>query len=480
MILMRRVSFSWSFIVLVIAMATSPAAAQDRAECVQKTGGLAVAQLTYEFVLADGSKDRVTGSGFVIKSDGHILTAAHVLRPPAVYTSPVVNSKIDVRVGSPFATPVPATLITKQDDLDVALIKIPAMPQPWPTVQIDMMPGDHSKTWLYALGYPDGSDLTGGGPGKVTAANAVIANKPTGWWQTDVDLRPGMSGGPVFNDFGEVAGLAGAIRGGNGGTISYVIPISTAATLIPLAGLTDYTPSQCADDPAPFVMAFIESATENTFDPKNISPPLYQTILAQAPYPVFAQLGPIVSTEIPDKRSIPQGTWYTIKATHQNGKSLWVIGYNRITKQIDSSAMTPQVQAALPVCTPAVLRAFNVPDTGTLDGNGSTVGQLSEISGSIIQECVGPNNTPQYRFHLAYGYYNGSGTWRGDQSITVNFRSAQGVSLLAKSFPLDRSKCVYGGPEKRSADAPLEGGIGSLISDISLQISRVSGTQTGC
>ncbi len=465
---------------MTIAMATGPVGAQDRADCLRKTSGPAVAHITYEFKTADGIEDRVVGSGFLIKSDGHILTAAHVLRPPSVYTSAVIDSRITVKVGSLFVTEVPATLITKQDDLDVALIKMPTMPQPWPTAQIDVTSGDHSKSWLYALGYPEGSDLTGGGPGRVTSNNAVISNKPTGWWQTDVALRPGMSGGPVFNQFGEVAGLAGAIRGGDGGTISYVIPITTAATLIPLAGLTDYAPSPCADDPLPFVTAFIKSAADNRFDPNSISVPLYQTILAQAPYAIFDQLGPIAKTEVADRRSIPQGTWFTIKATHEKGSVLWVIGYNRITNQVDSSVMTPQIQTAVPVCMPAVLKTFDVPDKSTLDGDGNVVGQLTAISGSLVQECVGPNNSPQYRFHLAYGYYNGSGTWRGDQSIVVNFKSAQGVSLLIKNFALDRSKCVYGEPEKRSGDSMLEGGLGNLVSEVSIEVSRVSGTQTGC
>jgi hypothetical protein len=130
-------------------------------------------------------------------------------------------------------------------------------------------------------------------------------------------------------------------------------------------------------------------------------------------------------------------------------------------------------------CKAAVLRTINLPDVPTLDGNGSHVGNLSGISVSIVQECPTPTE-PKYQFHLDYGYYNGSGTWRGEQHLILVLKSSEGASLKTATIGLDRSRCIYGGPEKRSADGVLDGGTGTLVSAAELTVSRVSGTQTGC
>ena len=132
-----------------------------------------------------------------------------------------------------------------------------------------------------------------------------------------------------------------------------------------------------------------------------------------------------------------------------------------------------------PTCTPAVLKTINLPDVPTLDGNGSHVGGLSGISVSVVRECPTPTEA-KYRFHLDYAYYNGSGTWRGEQHLILVLKSREGDSLKAAVFPLDRSRCVYGGAERRSANGMLDGGTGTLVSTAELTVSRVSGTQTGC
>jgi hypothetical protein len=76
-------------------------------------------------------------------------------------------------------------------------------------------------------------------------------------------------------------------------------------------------------------------------------------------------------------------------------------------------------------CTPAVLKTLKLPDVPTLDGNGSNVGSLSGISLSIVQECPTPTKA-EHQFHLDYGYYNGSGTWRGEQDLILVLKSSEG------------------------------------------------------
>ena len=467
----------------VLCWAAPSATAESRDECLQRTAGIAVVDIEYSFTTSAGQSDKVEGSGYIVKSDGHIITAAHVLRLPAVYgNSPVTASSISVRVGSMFATPITATLITKDDDLDVALIKIPALATPRPVVQPSGLPDD-SGAWLLALGFPSGSDLTKAGPGKVTARNAVVGGKTTDWLQTDVPLNPGESGGPAFNSSGEVVGIAEAIRDTSGGTISYIIPIRLAQTLLPIIGLNSYVLSRCADDPEPIVRQFLQDAIGGKYDQNLMAPPLFQTVQLQTNgswhYPDLDALGMVKSMAVIDRRDIPMGSWFTISVDHEKGRSLWIIGYDRVTGQIDSSSLQLKPVSANAQCQPAVVPIMQVSQIPTLDGNGNAVGQLSNVSANIVQGCD-TNGKINYHLHLQYGYYNGSGTWRGQQNIILALKSANGADLQNISYPLDRSRCIFGGPEQRSGDTDLSSTIGSLTSQVTISVSRVSGTQTGC
>ncbi len=132
-----------------------------------------------------------------------------------------------------------------------------------------------------------------------------------------------------------------------------------------------------------------------------------------------------------------------------------------------------------PACTPAVLKNITIPDTPTLDGEGNHVGSISSASVSIVKECQTDSNYTE-KYYLSYGYYNGSGTWRGEQHIILVLKSKEGASIRTINIPVDRSKCVYGGAQKRGSEGILDGGIGPLITDVDFSVSRVTGVQTGC
>lgn len=143
---------------------------------------------------------------------------------------------------------------------------------------------------------------------------------------------------------------------------------------------------------------------------------------------------------------------------------------NRLKAQV-----TPQAAACLPV---TLLRTLNHPDIPTKDGDGNTVGTISGIKISILQTC-GASGTSD-KFILQYAYYNGSGTWRGSQTATVTFEGDNGAILgPADMFPVDRSRCIYGTPEIRTKESPLNN-IGPLVRNVKIQVSRVQGTQTPC
>lgn len=346
--------------------APSTAVAQNlRAECIHEVSGQAVVRIVYKFQTSAGDKDEVQGSGFLIRRDGYIITAAHVVRPPAIYTSPVTNAEVEVKVGSFFGQSYQGTVITKNDDLDVALIKMPALAAPWPAVQVDPLQSPEKRVWLYGLGFPAGGDLTGAGPGRITSLNAVLGGKPTQWWNTDVPLNEGMSGGPIFNEFGEVAGIAGAMKDNTGGTISYVIPIALASTLISSAGVSEYVRSPCGDDPRDFILEFIKGALRGEYKRENISDQLWNMIQVQTAgtnkYEVFSALGvPELSLDVLDQKHLEVGTLATVKVTHQNGTSLWFVSYNRLTRQIDASSVTPQLNKQVQQSTPVVVGTYSV------------------------------------------------------------------------------------------------------------------------
>ena len=113
-----------------------------------------------------------------------------------------------------------------------------------------------------------------------------------------------------------------------------------------------------------------------------------------------------------------------------------------------------------------------VADISGRDGNGNNVDQLSSIQFTINGK--GPKS-----YLFSYGFYNGSGTWRGDQKLSVKILGKDNAVLDVITFQLDRSKCVYGGAEPRSHSGVLAVDP-PLISGISVVVSAVTGTQTGC
>jgi hypothetical protein len=106
------------------------------------------------------------------------------------------------------------------------------------------------------------------------------------------------------------------------------------------------------------------------------------------------------------------------------------------------------------------------------------VGTIAGIKISILQTCDASGKDDKYV--LQYAYYNGTGTWRGSQSATISFEGENGAILKTTDpFPIDRGRCIYGTPEIRTKEGPLNN-IGPLIRSVKIQVSRVSGVQTPC
>jgi len=168
-----------------------------------------------------GPQERVEkgeGSGFIINSNGQILTNAHV-----VDGADTVN--VTLKDGRSFAGKVMGT----DPVTDVAVVKIEA--NNLPTVALgnsdQLKPGE----WAIAIGNPLGLDNTVT-TGIISATgrssrDVGVPDKRVQFIQTDAAINPGNSGGPLLNASGQVIGMNTAIlRGAQG--LGFAIPINTA------------------------------------------------------------------------------------------------------------------------------------------------------------------------------------------------------------------------------------------------------------
>jgi putative serine protease PepD len=180
-----------------------------------------------------GPAEQGTGSGFVIRSNGYILTNNHVVEAAATGGS--------ITVSFQDGTTAPATIVGRDSSYDLAVVKVeennlPVLPL---GNSNDVVVGDSA----IAVGSPLGLSGTvtagivsalnrpvtagGSGSGETSFINAI---------QTDAAINPGNSGGPLLNAGGEVIGINSAIatlggrQGQQGGSIGvgFAIPVNQA------------------------------------------------------------------------------------------------------------------------------------------------------------------------------------------------------------------------------------------------------------
>ena len=162
--------------------------------------------------------ERGTGSGFIISSDGRLITNAHVI-------AGADNVKVTLKDGRTFS----GRVVGVDSVTDVAVVKIEA--NNLPTVRLGtserLIPGE----WAIAIGNPLGLDNTVT-VGIISAldrssSQVGVPEKRVSFIQTDAAINPGNSGGPLLNAKGEVIGINTAIRAGAQG-LGFAIPIETA------------------------------------------------------------------------------------------------------------------------------------------------------------------------------------------------------------------------------------------------------------
>lgn len=160
------------------------------------------------------------GSGMIYRSDGLILTNAHVVRGADTVS-------VELSDGRKFEK---AKVLGRDERTDIAVVKIDATDLP--VVKF----GDSDKVnvgdWAIAVGNPFGLDhtVTVGVISAKSRELRLAEDSRTDYLQTDASINPGNSGGPLMDIYGRVIGINNAIYSESGGNqgIGFAIPVNTA------------------------------------------------------------------------------------------------------------------------------------------------------------------------------------------------------------------------------------------------------------
>ena len=161
------------------------------------------------------------GSGFFISSDGYIVTNYHVVQDSKSVTMTMDNGKV-----------LDAKVVGTDPKTDLALLKV-EQPGDYPYVTLDKATpkiGD----WVVCIGNPYGLGGTVTA-GIISAKGRNIGDGPYDrFLQIDAPINKGNSGGPAFDEEGQVVGVNTAIYSPSGGSvgIGFAIPATTVERVV--------------------------------------------------------------------------------------------------------------------------------------------------------------------------------------------------------------------------------------------------------
>jgi serine protease Do len=160
------------------------------------------------------------GSGFIIGTNGDIVTNRHVVQGATKVTVTMNDGK-----------EYPARVVGKDAQTDVAVVRLEKPPANLVVARL----GDSEKLevgeWVVAVGSPLGLEqtVTAGivsGKGRPGRHVQMSGKRVRGYIQTDAKINPGNSGGPLVNLEGEVVGVNTLIQVGAGGAYGFAIPVN--------------------------------------------------------------------------------------------------------------------------------------------------------------------------------------------------------------------------------------------------------------
>jgi serine protease Do len=161
------------------------------------------------------------GSGFLISTDGWVITNAHV-----------IEGADEVTIGLSDRREFTARVVGVDRPTDIALLKVEAINLPSTT--LGNSNGLKVGQWVLAMGSPFGLERTAT-QGIISALGRTLpGDSYVPFIQTDAAVNPGNSGGPLFSLDGKVIGINSQIYSNSGGYmgVSFAIPINTAMEVV--------------------------------------------------------------------------------------------------------------------------------------------------------------------------------------------------------------------------------------------------------
>ena len=157
------------------------------------------------------------GSGFFISQDGYLLTNHHVVEDASKVTI-MLNDRRELD----------AEVVGSDERTDVALLKVAG--HDFPALMVGNMDQLKVGQPVLAIGSPFGFDYSASAGIVSAKSRNMLGETSVPFIQTDVALNPGNSGGPLFNQQGQVVGVNSRIFSGTGGYmgLSFSIPIDVA------------------------------------------------------------------------------------------------------------------------------------------------------------------------------------------------------------------------------------------------------------
>ncbi|MBS1239629.1 MAG: protease [Proteobacteria bacterium] len=170
---------------------------------------------------------QAAGSGFIISSDGYVVTNNHVIAADGR------NAAEAIRVKLFDGREYEATLVGRDSQSDIAVLKI-SPDRPLPHVSFGDSATARAGDWVIAIGNPFGLG------GTVTSGIISSPHRKTGrgafdeFIQTDAAINSGNSGGPMFDMAGNVIGINDWIVSQSGGNIGigFAIPAEVAKPIV--------------------------------------------------------------------------------------------------------------------------------------------------------------------------------------------------------------------------------------------------------
>jgi S1-C subfamily serine protease len=175
-----------------------------------------------------GGGGTASGSGFLIDTEGHIITNSHVVEGA---------TRVEVKLGSSDVSHT-AEVVGTDPATDVALLKVDVPAEQQHPLSLGNSSQVEVGDPVVAIGNPFGLDRTVTS-GIVSALQRQI-QAPNGFSishviQTDAAINPGNSGGPLIDSSGSVIGINSQIQtGGSTGNvgIGFAVPINTAREVV--------------------------------------------------------------------------------------------------------------------------------------------------------------------------------------------------------------------------------------------------------